>query len=68
MSLLQQINTAAKSYVPPEEPIIEMHPMTKMMLKAMGDEDPEKKYENPKKKKKKKSLKDYLKIKSTAPA
>jgi len=67
MSLLTEINTAAKTFVPPEEPIVEMHPMTKMMLKAMGDKDPEKKYEEPKKKKKKK-LSDYLKIKSTAPA
>ncbi len=61
MSLLQEINTAAKTFVPPEKPLVEMHPMTKMMMKALDVKEPEKKEE---KQKKKKKLSDYLKMKS----
>ncbi len=69
MDLLQQINEAAKTYVPPEKPLVEMHPMTKMMLKAM---DPERsraynaKESKEKKPAKKKSLSDYLDLSKPA--
>lgn len=61
MSLFQEIHTAAKTYVPPEKPLVEMHPMTKMMMKAMDVKEPKSKEEKPKQKKK---LSDYLKIKA----
>ncbi len=72
MDLLREINTAAETWIPTEEPIIEMHPMTKMMLKAMDADRYKKQTQEDDKKKKskkpKKSLSDYLNFKSPKPA
>ncbi len=60
MSLLQEINTAAKKYVPPEIPLVEMTPMALMMISAIDEASTDKKKDTPKKEKK---LSDYLKMK-----
>lgn len=65
MELLKQIEELSKDYTPPQEPIVETHPMTKMMLKAMDAKRAKKKAdeESVKKsdKKRRKTISDYMK-------